>query len=84
MGGRGSGAVGALPKVLTLKAALYLPPHPSLRDTFSPRAKAFDGYANQLILHIVLLRPPKLVNLKFSNKLQTVSKQYQGWRGVAN
>ena len=22
---------------------LFLPPHPSLRDTFSPRAKAFDG-----------------------------------------
>jgi hypothetical protein len=24
-----------------IKLCLFLPPHPSLRDTFSPRAKAF-------------------------------------------
>ena len=29
------------------------------------------------------LRPPKLVNLKYTNRLQTVSQPHQGWRGVS-
>ena len=37
-----------------------------------------------IFISILLLRPPKLVNVKYANRLQTVSKQYQGWRGVAN
>ena len=52
------------------------PPHLSLRDTFSPRAKAFMAVQNTYCV------PPKLVHLKLSSKLQTVSKHYQGWRGV--
>ena len=30
-----------------------------------------------------LLRPPKLVHVKYASRLQTVSQLYQGWRGVS-
>ena len=63
------------------KAIRYLllpPPHPSPRDTFSPRAKAF------MAVQTTYCVPPKLVRLKLASKSQTVGKQYQGWRGVAN
>ena len=30
------------------------------------------------------LRPPKLVSIRYANRLQTVNQLHQGWRGVAN
>ena len=38
----------------------------------------------QTTLFLILkLRPPKLVNEKYTSRLQTVSKHYRGWRGVS-
>ena len=36
------------------------------------------------IIQTLPLRPPKLVNLKYTNQLQTVNLLLVGWRGVAN
>ena len=36
------------------------------------------------IIQTLSLRPPKLVNLKYTNQLQAVNLLLVGWRGVAN
>ena len=51
--------------------------------------RKYSGSAEDIFLNLQYmvyfsLRPPKLVHSKYANQLQTVSKRYQGWRGVAN
>ena len=66
--------------VKTAITCLHLPPHPSPRDTFSPRAKVFDGCAIKKLIRLPTTKlqwakrrsaPSQLSSPPFSNATST-------------